>query len=311
LRILITGIRGFVGKHLTQYLEEQLPGVELYGTIFNEANPADSKITHYAVNLCDKAIVQDLIHQVRPDHIYHLAAQASPRKSFSEPWETLKNNIKGQLNIFEACISANIRPKILVVSSAEIYGPSDTPVTEDHPFCPTSPYGVSKVTQDLLGLQYFLSHQLPVVRMRPFNHIGPGQSLGFVATDFAHQIAMIEQDEQDPVVTVGNLSAKRDFTDVRDIVRAYHLAIEHGTAGEAYNVASNSVHSIRDLLDTLLKHSHREITVNVDPSRYLPVDSPIRQGDASRLHQATGWQPTIPFESTLRDILNDCRQRVQ
>lgn len=310
MRILITGIRGFVGKHLTHYLERHLSGVELYGTIFNEANPATSKITHYAVNLCDEALVKDLIHQVRPDHIYHLAAQASPRKSFSAPWETLKNNIKGQLNLFEACISADIRPKILIVSSAEIYGPSDGPVSEDHPLCPTSPYGVSKVTQDLLGLQYFLSNQLPVIRMRPFNHIGPGQSLGFVATDFAYQIARIEHGDQEPVVTVGNLSARRDFTDVRDIVRAYHLALDHGEPGQAYNVASNAVHSIRDLLDTLLQHSHREITVNVDPSRYLPVDSPIRQGDASRLQAATGWQPSIPFDVTLRDILDECRQQV-
>ncbi len=313
MRILISGINGFVGRHLVEHLQKAVPDADLHGTVFEPA-PARANIVFHKLDLRDADAVTHLIEQVRPDHIYHLAAQASPRLSFSRPWETLENNIRSQLNLILGCLNYQLRPRILITSSAEIYGsvhPDQLPIHEDFPLRPTNPYGVSKVTQDLLGLQYFLSHQMPIVRVRPFNHIGPGQSEGFVATDFARQIARIEAGQQEPRMDVGNLSAQRDFTDVRDVVRAYHLIMEQGVPGAVYNVASGKPYSIQHLLDSVLHHSLVPITVYQDPARMLPIDIPIIQGDASRLNKLTGWEPSIPFETTLLDILNDWRTRVR
>jgi len=226
----------------------------------------------------------------------------------------LENNIKAQLNIIQACLALKLQPRVLVISSAEIYGPlrpDQQPINEDAPLRPTNPYGVSKVAQDMLGLQYYLSHKLPILRVRPFNHFGPGQSEGFVATDFAVQVARIELGLQNNVIEVGNLTAERDFTDVRDVVQAYIMIVEKGTPGEVYNVASGKPYSIQYLLDVLLKYSTASIQVQVSPARMLPVDVPIVRGDATRLHRLSGWQPSIPFETTILDVLNDWRSRVR
>ncbi|MBL8162381.1 MAG: GDP-mannose 4,6-dehydratase [Anaerolineae bacterium] len=315
MRILITGVGGFVGGHLATYLLDNDPLIEIHGTTLNlEQKVGDSRIRVHALDLRDEQAVRQLIEDVEPDHIYHLAAQSSPRRSFVIPWETLENNIRAQLNLILACIHSNLTPRLLIVSSAEIYGPvapDQQPIHEDLPLRPTNPYGVSKVTQDMLALQYYLSHKLPILRVRPFNHIGTGQSEGFVATDFAKQIARIEAGLQAPVMVVGNLGAERDFTDVRDMVRAYGLIMTQGHSGAVYNVASGETHSIRELLDTLLRHSTMPIEVQVDPARMMPIDVPIIRGDSSKLRAATGWQPTIPFEQTLRDVLDDWRVRVR
>lgn len=314
MRILITGIGGFVGGHLAQHLRAVSPGSIIHGTVLFRGQAApDASVIYHELDLKDARAVSQLIADVHPDHVYHLAAQASPRRSFAEPWETLENNIRAQLNLIEACLALSPLPRLLIVSSAEIYGPvqpEQLPIDETAPFRPTSPYGVSKVAQDMLGLQYYLSHGLPVIRARPFNHFGPGQSEGFVAPDFAIQIARIEAGQQEPIIRVGNLSAQRDFTDVRDVVRAYRLLMERGAAGEAYNIASGCSYSIQQLLEILLKHSSAVIEVQPDPARLLPIDVPIIRGDARRLRAATGWEPTIQFEDTLLDILNDCRARV-
>ncbi len=314
MRILITGIGGFVGGHLAQHLRAAAPGSIIHGTVLFRGQAApDTSVIYHELDLKDARAVSQLIADVRPDHVYHLAAQASPRRSFAEPWETLENNIRAQLNLIQACLALSPLPRLLIVSSAEIYGPvqpEQLPIDETTPFRPISPYGVSKVAQDMLGLQYYLSHGLPVIRARPFNHFGPGQSEGFVAPDFAIQIARIEAGQQEPIIRVGNLSAQRDFTDVRDVVRAYRLLMEHGAAGEAYNIASGCSYSIQQLLDILLKHSSAVIEVQPDPDRLLPIDVPIIRGDARRLRAVTGWEPTIRFEDTLLDILNDCRARV-
>lgn len=312
MRILITGVGGFVGSHLSRHIMQTIPEAELHGTILPGTREAAS-VTNYAFDLKDENAVHDLIARVQPEQIYHLAAQASPRLSFSHPWETLENNIHAQLNIFQACIALNLKPRILVISSAEIYGtvrPDQQPVDEDTPLRPNNPYAVSKVAQDMLGLQYALSHRLSIIRARPFNHFGPGQSEGFVAPDFAMQIARIEAQQQEPVIRVGNLSAERDFTDVRDVVRAYALLLEKGIAGEVYNIASGRSVSIQKLLDTLLSFSTRKITVQADPARLMPVETPVIRGDAARLRETTGWKPAIPFEESLRDVLDDARQRV-
>lgn len=315
MRILITGVGGFVGGHLLRHLLETTPEAALHGTTLAGASRPDAPaLTCHDLDLKEEQAVDDLMALVKPDHIYHLAAQASPRASFKTPWDTLENNIHSQLNVIQACLRLNITPRMLIISSAEIYGPvrpEQLPVGEDNPLRPTSPYGVSKVAQDMLGLQYHLSHHLPIIRVRPFNHIGPGQSEGFVATDFAIQIARIEAGQQAAVMEVGNLTAQRDFTDVRDVVSAYQLIMERGKAGTVYNVASGQAHSIQKVLDILLSYSSVAIETQVDPARMMPIDVQIIQGDATRLRTATGWQPTIPFEQTLLDVLNDCRQRVK
>jgi GDP-4-dehydro-6-deoxy-D-mannose reductase len=314
LRVLITGIGGFVGGHLSRHILNIIPQVEIHGTILpGSTEPPFDDCLYHAIDLRNEAEAYKLISAIQPDHIYHLAAQASVKRSFENPWQTLENNILSQLNVINACLTANIQPRILIISSGEIYGaipPEALPIREDTPLAPSSPYSVSKVAQDMLGLQYFLSHHLPIMRARPFNHLGPGQSEGFVAPDFAMQIARIEAGEQQPLLRVGDLSAQRDFTDVRDIVRAYQLIIAKGKPGDVYNVASGKAHSIQYLLESLLKHSAVPIEIQVDQSRMRPSHIPILLGDSTQLRQATGWEATIPFEQTLLDVLNDCRQRI-
>jgi GDP-4-dehydro-6-deoxy-D-mannose reductase len=315
VRILITGVGGFVGQHLFKTLSNQYPDAIIHGTAIDQPPQMDNdRLEYHLIDLKNYADIHDLIAQVDPDQIYHLAAQSSPRKSFLIPWETLENNIKSQLNIIQACIALKLQPRMLIISSAEIYGPvrpDQLPINEDAPLRPTNPYGVSKVAQDMLGLQYFMSHKLPILRARPFNHFGPGQSEGFVATDFAVQVARIEAGLQESIIEVGNLTVERDFTDVRDVVDAYTQIMEKGIPGAVYNIASGNPYSIQYLLDVLLKYSTVTIQVRVSPTRMLPIDVPVVRGDATRLHQLTGWQPSIPFETTLQDVLDDWRGRVR
>jgi GDP-4-dehydro-6-deoxy-D-mannose reductase len=271
-------------------------------------------VTLYPVDLRDPLAARALLEEVRPAQIYHLAAQAFVPRSFDDPWDTLENNIRAQLNLILGCLALAPPPRLLIVSSAEIYGDcraDELPLREDAPLRPANPYSVSKVAQDMLGLQYFRSHHLPILRARPFNHFGPGQRDGFVAPAFAMQIARIETGQQAAIIRVGELSPQRDFTDVRDIVRAYRLLMERGEPGEAYNVSAGEPRSIQSLLDTLLRYSSADIKVQIDPALVRPVNVPVVYGDSTRLRSVTGWQPTIPFEQTLLDILNDCRQRVQ
>jgi GDP-4-dehydro-6-deoxy-D-mannose reductase len=315
--VLITGAGGFVGGHLVEYLLT-LPGLSLHAAVQDPPgqNPrldAKPDIGQYEVDLRSVGAVRALLDAIRPDLVFHLAAMADVAKSFANPWETLENNIIAQVNLLEAARGLRLDCRMLVVSSAEIYGAAGAggqPMNEETPFRPTSPYSVSKVTQDMLGLQYFLAHKMAIIRARPFNHIGPNQRGGFVAADFASQIAEIEAVRRAPVIAVGNLSAERDFTDVRDVVRAYYLMLVQGEPGEAYNVCSGRAYSVRYLLDTLLRYSTVPIEVRQDEARMRPSDVPRRVGDATRLRQRTGWEPTIPFEQTLLDILNDWRKRV-
>ncbi|MCY3781058.1 MAG: GDP-mannose 4,6-dehydratase [Chloroflexi bacterium] len=315
MRVLITGAGGFVGNHLAAHLGRALPNAQLVGTTLFPSEVVHSAVgENHLIDLKDYAIVRALLADCRPDAIYHLAAQAFVPRSFEDPWETLENNIRAQLNITQACLELELRPRILIVSSAEIYGevsPEQLPMGEDAEIRPTNPYSVSKVAQDMLGLQYYLSHGLPIMRARPFNHIGPGQNSRFVAPAFATQIAAIEEGRREAVIYVGNLAAKRDFTDVRDIVRAYRMIVASGQPGEAYNVASGLAYSIQELLDTLLGLSEARIETRIDSERLRPVDVPEIRGDASKLQRDTGWQPTFTFEQTLHDVLADCRQRIR
>lgn len=313
MRVLITGISGFVGRHLARHLLTHQPDVTLHGTVLDaDDQPLPGPITLHPLDLRDHAATTALLDQIRPDALYHLAANARVGSSFDQAWAVLENNIRAQLNILQACLTLTTPPRLLLVSSAEVYGaPAALPITEDTPLRPLNPYSVSKVTQDMLGLQYHLSHDLPVIRARPFNHLGPGQRTGFVAPDFAHQLARIEAGLQEPRLMVGSLDARRDFTDVRDVVRAYHLLMQHGTPGDVYNVASGTARSIQNLLDTLLGFVKTPVEVCPDPARMRPANIPVSRGDAARLRAATGWEPTIPFEQTLLDVLNDQRQHIR
>lgn len=314
MRVLITGSEGFAGRHLTELLLTVQPDAEIFGTVFKHTADLQYPIEYRQIDLMDAQAVAALLDAIRPDAVYHLAAQASPSVALHAAWRTLEVNARAQLNLFEACIHLNIRPRILITSSAEIYRstpPVTMPLNENTEIRPTSPYALSKVTQDYMGLQYFISHALPIIRVRPFNHTGPRQSETFVAPDFALQIARIEAGMQEARMGVGNLTAQRDFTDVRDTVRAYYLLMDRGIAGEAYNVASNQAYSIQSLLDTLLEYTTCKIEIHTDAARLRPVDIPVIRGDFSKLHELTGWQPMIPFRQTLHDLLEECRQRIQ
>lgn len=317
MRALITGVGGFVGGHLARHLLGR-GDFEIIGTILFNHEMSHSLgregVELRQIDLTDGDAVLNLLREIRPDQIYHLAAQAFVPTSFDNPWATLSNNIAAQLHLLYGIAKLDLDTRILVVGSGEEYGliqPHDNPVDESHPLRPASPYSVSKVTQDMLGLQYFLSHDVPAIRVRPFNQIGPGQSTDFVAPAFAHQIAAIEKGLQEPVVRVGNLEAKRDFTDVRDMARAYAMLLASGTAGAVYNAGSGVAHSIQELLETLLNLSDAPIEVRVDPSLARPVDVPIIVCNSAKLRTETGWQPEYTFEQTLTDVLADMRTRIR
>jgi GDP-4-dehydro-6-deoxy-D-mannose reductase len=266
------------------------------------------------VDLSDPAAVDALVRDVQPDVVFHLAAQAHVPTSWNDPASTLITNISMQLNLGEALHAADLQPRIVVVSTGEVYGavePHNIPIDEDVPLRPVNPYAVSKAAQDLLAYQQHRAYNLPIVRVRPFNHTGARQADGYAPTAFAHQIARIEAGLQPPVVQVGNLDAQRDLSDVRDIVRGYLLAAEHGEAGAVYNLGSGRPVAMRTVLDTLLSLSTTSITLEPDPARMRPVDVPVIACDAGRFRARTGWQPEKTLEQTLHEVLNDWRQRVK
>jgi GDP-4-dehydro-6-deoxy-D-mannose reductase len=254
-----------------------------------------------------------MLEQTQPTSIYHLAAQASVADAAIDPVGTLFNNIGAQVNLLESVVELGLSPRILIVGSNEVYGrvsAEELPIAERAELRPLNAYAVSKATQDLLGYQYHVTHGLPIVRVRPSAHTGPGQSARFVTAAFARQIARIEAGLQPAVISVGNLTARRDFTDVRDIVRAYRLALEFGEAGEVYNVGSERAVSIQTVLEGLLQLSSRQIMVEVDPTRLRRAESPLQLSDCAKFRRQTGWKPLIPLEQTLSDVLDDWRARV-
>ncbi len=316
MRALITGISGFVGSHLAEYLlahtDWQVAGT-VYGKVDNIVHIQD-QLKLYPAELSRLEVVRFIVEEAHPDYIFHLAAQPISWMSRQDPWFTLENNIRSQLNVLEAVVQLGLSSRVLVVGSGEEYGrvsAEDLPIDEKTPLRPTSQYGVSKVTQDFLGLQYFLSYGIPAIRVRPFNHTGPRQRQGFVASDFASQIAEVEAGHRPPIISVGELTAARDFSDVRDIVRGYYLAITQGEPGEVYNMGSGIACSAGQMLDMLLHLSGTKIKIEQDASRLRPVEVPVMVADSSRLRARTGWDTTIPLEQSLRDVLDYWREQVR
>ena len=316
MRALVTGISGFVGSHLAEYLLEHTDW-QVIGTVYGPEDNIEhlrDRLELYPAELSELKTVTSIIKRAEPDYIFHLAAQPLPSLSHQDPWFTLENNIRLQLNILEAVVRLKLGSRMLVVGSSEEYGlvrPDELPIKEANPLRPINPYAVSKITQDMLGLQYFLSHGVQAIRVRPFNHIGPRQSPGFVAPDFARQVAEAEAGLREPYILVGNLEASRDFSDVRDIVRGYHLALTQGEAGKVYNLGSEQAHSVRELLDTLLRFSRIPLEVRQDPARVRPAEVPVMVSDCTRFRERAGWRTTIPFEQSVRDVLDYWRVHVK
>lgn len=317
MRVLITGITGFAGSHLAEYClgrgDAEVFGTARWRSRMDNVQHIVEDITLLDCDLKDYIAVRQCLAEVRPDYIFHLAAQSFVPTSWKAPVETMTTNIVGQINIFEAMRELKLDSRVQLACSSEEYGmvhEDEVPIKETNPLRPLSPYGVSKVAQDLLGYQYNQSYGLFIIRTRGFNHTGPRRGDVFVSSNFARQIACIEKGRQEPVIKVGNLEARRDFTDVRDMVRGYWLALEKGEPGEVYNVGSGKDITIRGMLDILLGFSSIDIAVQQEASRMRPSDVEVLRADNTRFCALTGWKPEIPLEKTLEDLLDYWRERV-
>lgn len=297
------GAGGFVGR----YLLEELRGTgELFATKLPQETLLDVPAQVLDLDITQSEAVFSLLEEIRPDCVYHLAAQSSAALSWKKPQLTVNINVIGALNVLEAVRALELKVRVLLIGSGEEYGgilPEEIPIKETTPVRPANPYAVSKLAQNLLGGLYAKAYGMDLLSVRAFNHIGPGQAPAFVASDFCRQVALIERGEQPPVISVGNLSAVRDFTDARDVVRAYRLLMEKGVSGRTYNVGGGTVCTIRELLDRILSHSECAIRVETDPARLRPIDTPEISADISRLTEDTGWAPARSLDETLLDTL--------
>ncbi|MDD3718546.1 MAG: GDP-mannose 4,6-dehydratase [Actinomycetota bacterium] len=317
MRIFITGITGFVGSHLAEYALGK-EGVEVYGAVrwrsrMDNVEHIEDRLHLLDCDLRDNVAVKKALEEVRPDYIFHLAAQSFVPTSWKAPAETLTTNILSELNLLESIRDLKLDTRIQVAGSSEEYGlvfEYEAPIKEDNPLRPLSPYAVSKVAQDYLAYQYNKSYGIFTVRTRAFNHTGPRRGQVFVTSDFSRQVALIEKGKKEPVIEVGNLEARRDFSDVRDIVRAYWLSLEKGEPGEVYNLGSGKAITIQELLDLILSMSDVQIEVRQMPERMRPSDVELLLCDYGKFNRATGWKPEIPFEKTVKDLLDYWRERV-
>ncbi len=317
-KVLITGVTGFAGSHLAELLVSQKQ-YEVFGTNISDRNFSNidsikDTLQLFTANLMDFSQTDAVIKEVKPDIIFHLAASTFVADSFNKPAEFITNNVSSQVNLLESVRrNALQETKIIVVSSSHIYGyvlPEDIPIDERTPMRPDNPYSVSKIAQDYLGLSYFLAYKLPIIIIRPFNHIGPRLSPQISISRWAKMIAEIEKGESEPILRVGNLETKRDFTDVRDMVRAYVLAAEQCIPGEAYNVGTGTAHIMEDMLKKLVSFSTKDITIQTDPSLFRPSDIPELRADATKFRNTTGWKSEIPLEKSLQDTLEYWRKVV-
>lgn len=315
-KALITGITGFAGSHLAELLLKE--GYEVYGTTrprskTDNIDHIKSKLNLHDADLLDSHSLYSIVSDIRPDFIFHLAAQSFVQSSWASPANTMEINAVGSVHLFEALRRAKVDCIVQIAGSSEEYGlvlPNEIPVRETNPLRPLSPYAVSKVAMDYLGYQYHQSYGMKIVRTRGFNHTGPRRGEVFVTSNFAKQIAEIEKGKKEPIIEVGNLDAQRDWTDVRDMVRAYQLSVQKCEYGEVYNICSEKAVKISDMLDLLLSFSRVKPKIVKYPSRMRPSDVPVLLGDCLKFKKATGWKPQIPFKKTMEDLLNYWRERV-
>lgn len=309
MKALITGATGFVGHYLADELKSTY---ETIGTYWLEPDPSSYQkfAALHPLDIRDEAAVRQLMATVQPDTIFHLAAQTHVPTAFKAPWDTLETNIQGTLNLLQATHDIVPNSRLLVVSSSEVYGlvqPADLPVTEHQPFNPSNPYSVSKATTELLSRQYHMTYGLDAIIARPFNHLGPAQSTRFAVADFATQIAAMQRGEQAPILRVGNLDAQRDYSDVRDVVRAYRLLVEQGVSGDVYNICRGEAYPMRALVEMLIELTGLSVHIEVEAERFRPLDLPILVGDATKIKTQIGWQPLIPIQQSLQDMLVACQ----
>lgn len=311
-RALIIGAAGFVGGYLADHLTNTCKWSVCVTKMPHEALDIQN-VTVRDLDILDKNQISALLDAEKPDVIFHLAAQSSVGLSWKNPQLTADVNIKGTLNVLDAIRDSGLATRLILIGSGEEYGvvqPDEIPVKETTQTRPANIYAVTKNTQNAFGKLYAKAYGMHIISTRSFNHIGPNQAPLFVVADFCKQVAEIEKGLREPVIRVGNLSAKRDFTDVRDVVRAYSLLAQKGEAGETYNVGQGKSYVIQDILDMILSLSNKKITVEIDPAKLRPVDVPEIRADISKLADATGWQPEIALENTISETLNYWRGKV-
>ena len=312
-KALIIGASGFVGPYLAAQLSGE-SGMEVYATKLPQGELDDIQAEVCNLDIMNKEEIVDLLYKIRPDYIFHLAAQSSVAVSWKNPGLTIDVNIKGSVNVLDAVRELYYKPRVLLIGSGEEYGhirPGETPISEDNHLRPGNLYAATKVCQNMIAKIYTTAYDMELIMVRAFNHIGPKQAPIFVVSDFCKQVVEIEKGVREPVMMVGNLKAMRDFTDVRDVVRAYALLVEHGKAGETYNVGSGHAVSIQDVLDLIISQSSAEVEVKVDPTKIRPVDVPIIEADTTKLREATGWERKIPLEQTIRETMDYWRQHIE
>jgi len=316
MRAFITGIAGFAGSHLADLLLSE--GIEVWGTVHSPERASNIEHCRDRLNLsvcdiADKAALSGALSEAKPDWVFHLAALSFLPTADKKPQEAVSSNILGSLNLLDCVRQCCPEATVVMISSSAVYGrvpPGELPIKEDARLKPESMYAITKVTQEHITELYHRRFNLRTINLRPFNHLGPRQSDLFVASSFARQIAEIEKGKREGVIHVGDLSAERDFTDVRDVVRAYRLAAEKCEVGETYNICSGKTISIRRVLDTLLELAKIEVRVETEPSRLRSSDLSVLSGDFSKFQAATGWRPEIPIERSLADLLDYWRERV-
>jgi len=319
-KVLITGITGFVGSHLADYILSlkdsniRVHGIRRWRSPTENIESVIDKIELDYCELLDFKSTFDLIRRIKPDIIFHLAAQSYVVTSFNAPINTIETNACGTINLLEAIRYSKIDPIVHICSSSEVYGQvrkSEVPINESQPFRPASPYAVSKVAQDMAAYQYFISYGIKTIRTRMFTHTGPRRGEVFASSSFARQIALIEHGLQTPVVHVGNLKSIRTFCDVRDTVRAYWLLVNKCPPGEVYNIGGQRTMSVGQMLDILLSMTDRKIKIKVEPYLLRPSDVTLQIPDISKFQRETNWKPKITLEETLKDLLNYWRGKIR
>lgn len=317
MKVLITGVTGMVGSHLAEYILEHHPGVTVHGLIRwrsprENLKKIERSIDLHLGDLRDLHSLVAVLQKVQPDRIFHLAAQSYVTASYDAPADTIHTNVIGTVNLLDAVRITKIDPLIHVCSSSEVYGQvskAEVPIRESNPLRPASPYAVSKVGQDMVASQYYLSYGIKTIRTRMFTHTGPRRGDVFAEGSFAKQIAEVEAGLRRDPVRVGNLESIRTVADVRDAVRAYWLLLENCVPGEVYNIGGAETMTVGDILDTLKRMARCEISHVVDPSLLRPADVTLQIPDTAKFHQATGWKPEIPVRQTLHDLLEHYREQ--